>query len=136
MLDKSPILVQSLKQKLVTLSSTEAELEALVSGLKRLQPIRRLLEEIQLLAEPPTKVMQDNKSTITIAKSGEGYTGKNKHMRVRYHAVAEQVANREIEFAHCPTLQMVSDMLSKPGGGSNFTDLVDTIVANLPGTDD
>ena len=136
MLDKNPILVQSLKQKLVTLSSTEAELEALVSGLKRLQPIRRLLEEIQLLAEPPTKVMQDNKSTITIAKSGEGYTGKNKHMRVRYHAVAEQVANREIEFTHCPTLQMVSDMLSKPGGGSNFADLVDMIVANLPGTDD
>jgi hypothetical protein len=57
-------------------------------------------------------------------------------MRVRYHAVAEQVANREIEFAHCPTLQMVSDMLSKPGGGSNFTDLVDMIVANLPDIDD
>jgi hypothetical protein len=73
--------------------------------------------------------MQDNKSTITIAKSGEGYSGKSKHMRVRYHAVAEQVANGEIRLEHCPTTIMLSDMLTKAGGGSNFTDLVDAIVA-------
>ena len=128
----SPVLVQSLKQKLVTLSSTEAELDALVSGLKRLQPIRRLLEEINLLSRDPTKVKQDNKSTITIATSGEGYSGKSKHMRVRYHAIAEQIANNEIKFEHCPTTKMISDMLSKPGGGSNFTELVDAVVSQLP----
>jgi hypothetical protein len=77
-------------------------------------------------------VKQDNKSTITIATSGEGYSGKSKHMRVRYHAIAEQIANNEIKFEHCPTTKMISDMLSKPGGGSNFTELVDAVVSQLP----
>ena len=128
----STIAAQSAKQKLVTMSSTEAELEAMVSGLKRLQPIRRLLEELDLLATDPTIVQQDNKSAITIASSGEGYSGKSKHMRVRYHAVAEQIANGEIAIEHCPTIKMLSDVLTKPGGGTNFTDLVDAIVALLP----
>ena len=130
-LDKSPILVKSIKQKLVTLSSTEAEIEGLVSGLKCLQPIKRLLDEFKLLDGKPTKVKQDNRSAITIVKSGEGYTGKSKHMRVRYHAIAEQIQNGEIDISHCPTLQMLSDMLTKPGGGSNFADLVDAIVSKV-----
>lgn len=129
---KSPILSQSLKQRLVTLSSTEAELDALVNGLKRLQPIRRLLEEFHLLESEATKVMQDNKSTITIASSGEGYAGKSKHMRVRYHAIAEQIALGEIELTHCPTIKMLADLLTKPGGGSHFPDLIEAITSILP----
>ena len=129
--DGGPILTQSIKQKLVTLSSTEAELVALVDSLKRLQPIRRLLDELKLLLLKPAKVMQDNKSTITIGKAGEGYSGKSKHMRVRYHAIAEQVANGEIELLHCPTTKMLADILTKPGGGSSFTDLVEAIVKGI-----
>ena len=41
----SPVSIKSSKQKLVTLSSTEAELEGVVTVLKQAQPIRRLLEE-------------------------------------------------------------------------------------------
>jgi hypothetical protein len=103
-----------------------------VSAVKRLQPIRRLLEELELLSNDPTRVLQDNKSAITIAKSGEGYTDKSKHMRVRYHAIAEQIANGEIALEHCPTTKMLADILTKPGGGTNFTDLVDAIVAQAP----
>jgi hypothetical protein len=90
-----------------------------------------MLEEFKLLDGKPTQVKQDNTSTITIVKSGEGYTGKSKHMRVRYHAIAEQIQNGEIDISHCPTLQMLSDMLTKPGGGSNFADLVNAIVSNV-----
>ena len=118
----SPVSIKSSKQKLVTLSSTEAELEGVVTVLKQAQPIRRLLKELELLQDPAT-VLQDNKSTITIAKNGEGYSGKSKHFRVRYGAVAEQYANGEITFDHLDTERMTADILTKPGGGSNFTDL-------------
>jgi hypothetical protein len=129
--DGGPILTQSIKQKLVTLSSTEAELVALVDSLKRLQPLRRLLDELKLLLNDPANIKQENKSTITIGKAGEGYSGKSKHMRVRYHAIAEQVANGEIELSHCPTTKMIADILTKPGGGSSFADLVQEIVKKI-----
>jgi len=123
----SPVSIKSSKQKLVTLSSTEAELEGVVTVLKQAQPIRRLLEELELLQDPAT-VLQDNKSTITIAQNGEGYSGKSKHFRVRYGAVAEQYVNGEITFDHLDTERMTADILTKPGGGSNFTDLRNELV--------
>ena len=127
----SPVSVKSSKQKIVTLSSTEAELEGAVSTLKTAQPIRRLLGELQLLHDPAV-VVQDNKSTITIAKSGEGYSGKSKHFRVRYAAMAEQYANGEIVFEHLGTELMTADILSKPGGGPNFGARRDELVKENP----
>jgi hypothetical protein len=40
-MDNSVLLAKSVKQKLVTLSSTEAELDCLSEGLQRLQPIKK-----------------------------------------------------------------------------------------------
>jgi hypothetical protein len=85
------------------------------------------LEELQMLFNPAI-IKQDNKSTITIAKSGEGYHGKSRHFCVRYGAVAEQYINGEIVFEHLDTKHMTADILSKPGGGSNFEELRDHLV--------
>ena len=131
-MDKSILSAKSVKQKLVTVSSTEAELECMTEGLKQLQPIKKMLEELKLLSSEPVKVLQDNKSTMRLANRGEGFDGKSRHMRVRYHYIAEQVANGEIDIQHLETTKMVADILSKPGGGSNFGTLVQIIVKDMP----
>ena len=134
-LDSSIISVKSRKQKLVTVSSTEAEMESMTEALKDKQPIHKLLEELNLLMKQPTIVYQDNKSTMRLATRGEGFDGKSRHMRVRYHYIAEQIANGEIDIRYLETTKMVADLLTKPGGGSNFADLVSTIVKDMPTPD-
>ena len=56
----------SKKQKLVTKSSTEAELVALTSAMEEVLWLRGLLEELGY-PQPSTKIEQDNKSTILLA---------------------------------------------------------------------
>jgi hypothetical protein len=67
-----------------------------------------------------------------LAKRGEGYVGKSRHMRVRYYHIAEQVENNELDLDRLDTVKMVADILSKPGGGSNFKELVSHIVKDMP----
>jgi hypothetical protein len=131
-MDNNMLLAKSVKQKLVVVSSTEAEMECLTEGLKQLQPIKKLLEELQLLVDNKTIIQQDNKSTMRLAKRGEGFDGKSRHMRVRYHYIAEQVSKGEIDIQYLETTKMVADLLSKPGGSSNFSELVQSIVKNMP----
>jgi ribonuclease HI len=131
-MDNNMLLAKSVKQKLVVVSSTEAEMECLTEGLKQLQPIKKLLEELQLLVDNKTIIQQDNKSTMRLAKRGEGFDGKSRHMRVRYHYIAEQVSKGEIDIQYLETTKMVADLLSKPGGSSNFSELVQSIVKDMP----
>jgi hypothetical protein len=105
----SLVLVKSAEQKLIVLSSTEVELEATTSMLKKAQPMRKLLEELRLLRDPAI-VMQDDQSTLAIAKAGEGFAGNSKRFRVKYHAVSEQYANGKIKFEHRGIKSMVADV--------------------------
>jgi len=131
-MDNSILLAKSVKQKLVTLSSTESELDCLSDGLQRLQPIKKLQEELKVLASRKPKALQDNNSTMRLAERGEGYVGKSRHMRVRYYHIAEQVENNELDLERLETTKMVADIMSKPGGGSNFKELVSYIVKDMP----
>jgi len=126
-----PILVKSFVQKLVTNSSTEAELLALVDGVKKSFPILKLLEEI---TETPVVInaYQDNKSTILLAKGGEGLSGKSKHFRVRYHFLKELIDEGKLKLTYVPTDDMVADVLTKPMGGENFRLLRSAIMGKIP----
>jgi hypothetical protein len=123
--------VKSFVQKLVTNSSTEAELLALVDGVKKSFPILKLLEEI---TETPVVInaYQDNKSTILLAKGGEGLSGKSKHFRVRYHFLKELIDEGKLKLTYVPTDDMVADVLTKPMGGENFRLLRSAIMGKIP----
>ena len=116
-----PILAKSKMQSLVSLSSTEAELFALVVGVQSATPIATILQELNLLKkEIPIIVHQDNQSAITIALGGEGFSGKSRHMRVRYQFICELAETGEIKIVHCPTEFMRADLLTKVMGGNKF----------------
>ena len=126
-----PILVKSFVQKLVTTSSTEAELLALVDGVKKSLPILKLLEEIT--GKPLViNAYQDNKSTIMLATGGEGLSGKSKHYHVRYHFLKELIDDGKLKLTYVSNDNMVrADVLTKPLSGERFRLLRNAIIGSL-----
>ena len=70
------IYAKSKEQKMVTGSSTEAELLELSQSVKCGIPIARLLMELEITDSLKFIVYQDNKSTLHLAYNGEGFNGK------------------------------------------------------------
>ncbi|KAJ0801006.1 putative RNA-directed DNA polymerase [Helianthus annuus] len=103
---------QSRKQKVIALSSTEAEYIALsMAGCQALW-LKGILKELQENVDHPLAVYCDNKSTICLAKDPV-YHGKSKHIRVKYHFIRDLVKNNELEILFCPTKHQIADILTK-----------------------
>lgn len=118
--NSGPILVKSKKQSLVTQSSTESELCALVDGIKRAIPLAKLLVELGINKTVFIMAMQDNTSTITIARMGEGMHGKAKHFLVRFHFLRELLDQGIIDISHVGTDFMIPDFQTKGMTGIKF----------------
>ena len=121
------IYAESTKQKLVTKSSTEAELVALNDGLAQVLWLSQFLQE-QGIKVNPAIIFQDNKSTIQLANNGPSSSKRTKHINIRYYFVKEKVDNGEIIIQYTPTSDMVSDVLTKPLNGSHFVRLRDLLL--------
>ncbi|XP_022004484.1 uncharacterized mitochondrial protein AtMg00810-like [Helianthus annuus] len=103
---------QSKKQKVVALSSTEAEYIALsMAGCQALW-LQGILEELQEGAKGPIVIHCDNKSTISRAKD-PGFHGKSKHIRIKYHFIRDLIKNNDVEVRFCPTGSQIADILTK-----------------------
>ena len=120
-----PVYCKSHVQKIVTLSSTESELVALVEGVKRLIPLARLMQSIgvQSIEETSSLVVCDNRSVLHIITNGEGFSGKSRHMRVRWQFVTELIEEKFIKIDHVNTLVNLPDLFTKPMGGIRFREL-------------
>jgi hypothetical protein len=113
----------SKKQTTVALSSTEAELIALVEGTKEANWFREFFKELGFKINKPTKIDQDNQSVIAIAINPIQHS-RIKHMEIKNHYVRENVENGTIELLYCPTELMIADILTKPLPSSQHWKLV------------
>ena len=112
------LLAKSCKQKLVSRSTTEAELIALHEALPHLIWLRSLLTELGYPPTSPSILYQDNQSTIRICNKGHGYKSKTKHMDVRYYFVKDKIEDKTVTVMYLPTADMTADYLTKPLGGN------------------
>ena len=117
-----PLLVKSVKQKIVTKSSTEAELVAL-SDLCSIVIWTRDFLEAQGELTPPATVFQDNQSTIALADKGHSTSDRTKHVKIRYFWIKDKVGSGEIKISYLPTEEMIADILTKPLQGEKFRTL-------------
>jgi hypothetical protein len=108
----------SRKQSLVARSSTEAELNALTEATVEILHLRGLLVELGVHLGP-SRVYQDNLSTITLVEKGL-QTMRSRHMTVRVMWLNEQVIQREISLVACRTHEMIADGLTKDLGTKKF----------------
>jgi serine phosphatase RsbU (regulator of sigma subunit) len=114
-----PIFVKSSKQKLVSKSSTEAELIGVSDALSQVIWTRDFLIE-QGHAVNAAKVFQDNMSTMIMAQRGLSNSDKTRHIAIRFFWVKDRIEAGEIEIEHMPTADMIADVMTKPLQGELF----------------
>jgi hypothetical protein len=112
------IYIKSGKQKIVTRSSTEAELVGISDALSQILWTREFLLALDLTLGPAT-VFQDNKSTIFLANKGRSTSERSRHIKIRYFFVSHYIESKEIALEYLPTGLMVADILT----GNHCTDL-------------
>jgi hypothetical protein len=115
-------LTRSKKQTVTADSSTIAELIAAFTVTKEIMWARSLLAEIGYPQREPTIIFEDNMSTIAMVNN-DGNSQKTKHIDIRYNLTREQVKNKVITMEHLKTLDMTSDILTKPLAGTPFLHL-------------
>ena len=129
MLGNAPVYFKSSKQKIVTRSSTEAELVGISDSLSQVLWTREYLI-CQGIPMGPAILYQDNKSTIFLADKGRSTSERTRHIKIRYFFISHYVASREIVIEYMPTNQMIADILTKSLHGSLFYDMRAAITGN------
>ena len=107
------------KQKIVTKSSTEAELVALTDSSSQIIWTREYLH-FQGYNQRSAKVYEDNASTILLAEKGRSLSARTRHVKIRYFFIKERIDNGELSLEYLPTGEMVADILTKPLQGEHF----------------
>ena len=117
----------SRKQKLVTKSSTEAELVALSDGGTYVLWLRNLLVA-QGYTMPPSVIFQDNQSVLAMMKETGSNSLRTRHINIRYYFIRDRAANGEVVLIYLGTTDMLADLMTKPIVGALFRKLVGRIV--------
>jgi hypothetical protein len=117
-----PVFVRSVKQKIVTKSSTEAELVALSDEAGTLLHVKEFISEQGYSVD--LVIAQDNQSTISLINENKQGSMRTKHINVRYFWLRERIRNNELKILYVPTGAMFADILTKPLQGSLFQHLL------------
>ena len=117
--DGGPVYNKSTKQKIVTKSSTEAELVGLSDSVSQSIHMRNFLIA-QGYTMGPVIVHQDNLSCMALIKKGGPCSERSRHINIRYFWLCSKVDNGEILIVHLGTELMFANVLTKPVQGSSF----------------
>jgi hypothetical protein len=112
----------SKRQKINTKSACEAELVGLSDGMGVPIQLHNFLVSIGYKL-PAILVMQDNTSTIQLAKNGRSNSDTTKHIDTRRFWITDRIKRGQIELKHTVTLEMIADVLTKPVQGLLFFNL-------------
>ncbi len=117
---KGAVQTMSIKQKLNTKSSTEAELVAVDDVMNQLLWSYYFLKE-QGYAPKKTIIKQDNQSTSRLIKNGKRSSGKRtRHIDIRYFFITDKLQTENIEIEYCSTDVMLADFFTKALQGKKF----------------
>jgi hypothetical protein len=129
-LGQGALMSMSIKQKINTKSSTEAELVGVDDAMNFVEWIQLFVQQqIKEINDDSvlkkigceTIIQQDNTSTIQLENNGQASsTKRTRHINIRYFYVTSKIKDGSIRVIYHPTKQMVSDYLTKPLQGSLF----------------
>ena len=118
-LGRGPIFAKSSKQKLVSKSSTEAELIGWSDSTPMVIWVEHFLEG-QGYAPQPVKIFQDNQSTISMVKKGKSTSERTRHIDIRFFFMHDLIMRKKMIVDYLSTDQMIADILTKPLQGELF----------------
>ena len=64
-------------------------------------------------------IYEDNQGAIEISKNPKHHN-RTKHIDVSFHFTRERVSSKEITVVHCPTSDMIADVMTKAPGRVQF----------------
>jgi hypothetical protein len=117
--EAGPIFAKSAKQKIVTKSSTEAELVGLSDTASQAIHLRNLIIA-QGYDLKPAVIFQDNMSCMALIKRGGPVSERSRHIHIRYFWLTERVTQEEVTVKHLGTEDMFANILTKPVQGAQF----------------
>ena len=118
----------SIKQKMNTRSSTEAELVGLDDALLQALWTRQfMLAQGYRLDE--VVLHQDNLSTMQLATKGKASSSKRtRHLDIRFFFIKDKIDSGEVKLQYTTTLDLTSDYFTKPLQGTAFHKFRDKIM--------
>ena len=114
MMNGGAISWRSIKQKVVSLSSMEAEYVALTDAAKEGLFLQQLINEFSR-EKKPMLIYEDNQSAIKTAQN-RIINNRSKHIDVRHHFIREQVELKQMEIKYIPTTDQTADIFTKALG--------------------
>jgi hypothetical protein len=122
-LGKGSVYSTSSKQKLVTRSSTEAEVIGVHDVMPQMLWTAHFIDS-QGVNVDESILYQDNTSSILLEKNGRSSsTKRTRHMNIRYFFIKDHVDSKRVKIEHCPTGDMLADFFTKPLQGKQFQKL-------------
>jgi hypothetical protein len=122
----NPMSWQSQKQKVVALSSCEAEYIAGAAAACQAMWLKRLLGDVLGVKISTPKLKMDNQSAIELSKNPV-FHDRSKHIDVKFHFIRECVGNGDIELKFAGTQEQLADILTKPLAKERFQQLREKI---------
>ena len=119
-LGRGAIWARSVKQKIVTKSSTEAELVALSDESSKGLWCLYFLQNQGYSEVKSVTHMQDNTSAMTLALKGSTSAHRTRHIKVRVFWITDYIHANELKLEHLATDLMIADGLTKPLLGQHF----------------
>jgi hypothetical protein len=111
---------RSAKQKVGSVSSTDAEVIALVDCLKMVVWLRNLLSELDIIKLKTSIVYQDNKSAIFMVTEPNSRFRRSKHILTKISYARQLNTEGIVSIVWCDTKAMIADVLTKPLTGELF----------------
>jgi rRNA-processing protein FCF1 len=107
------LFASSTKQKLMSKSSTDAEIIAVHSSMNIIEEMRDLFNDLNN-SDEATCLYQDNLSAKFLMEHGDSSSDKSKHMKIRYFYIKEKIDDTIIRIEYRDTKRMWADLLTKP----------------------
>jgi hypothetical protein len=117
--DAGPLFAKSGKQRIVTKSSTEAELVGLSDTASQAIHLRNFIGA-QGYDMGPAVIYQDNLSCMALMKRGGPSSERSRHIDIRHFWLKERVDGKEVIIEHLGTELMFANILTKPVQGAQF----------------
>jgi hypothetical protein len=125
-LGSSPMTSQSQKQKVVTLSSCEAEYIAGTTAACQGVWLVRLLAELNSERCTAFLLKMDSQSAIALSKN-HVFHDRNKHIDARFHFIRECIGDGKMDIEHVRTEEQIADILTKPLARERFCELCEKL---------
>jgi hypothetical protein len=103
----------AVKQKSISLSSTEAEYYSLTHAMKEALWIRLFLTLNSFPVPRPFPLLSDNQSACSLANNS-AITSRSKHIDIRHHFIRDHISDGTFCTNWIPTSDMPADIFTKP----------------------